>query len=177
MNLYHIPCLHECGKAAWDQTVPDHHPITREEMHLLILAAQTEGEMARAEVHIRLQQGVPGYTCPIPLKGPVRDAMFLISRCLDRLCNGGENYAPVPLKGADMDYLVALTSEPSVESVRLLASRINYQVFQYEDEETIVLEAEDDHADFDNSPEVWKIIYDILLYDSAQIARWEVEAK
>lgn len=173
MIYAHIPCLHECGKAAWDQTVPDHHPITREEMQLLILAAQTEGEMARAEVCIRLQQGVPDYTCPIPLKGPIRDALFLISWCLDRLCNGGENYSPTPLTEADLDYLVALTSEPSIESVRLLAERISYQVFLYETEQTITLEAEDDHVDLTNDKEGWKQAYEILLYDSVQIARWE----
>jgi hypothetical protein len=67
-----IPCQHETGQVTDPhQTVPDYHPLTRDEIwQLLTLAAATSISL-RGKIQVRLYQGITGMTCPRPIEGSV----------------------------------------------------------------------------------------------------------
>jgi hypothetical protein len=79
----HLPCLHEVGQAPADQEVPDYHPLVWEEVvYLLTVAAEASavGDYQTASsVQVRLCQGIPGYTCPRQVEGPVLEMENAIS--------------------------------------------------------------------------------------------------
>jgi len=69
-----IPCPHKSGAVAdLTQEAPDHHPLTREEIAVLLEEAKTSENPLTSQIQVRLCQGIPGYMCPRVTKGPVSD--------------------------------------------------------------------------------------------------------
>ncbi len=69
-----IPCPHESGAVAnHKQRAPDHHPLTKEEIAVLLDEAKTSNSSLASQIQIRLCQGIPGYVCPRVINGPVSD--------------------------------------------------------------------------------------------------------
>ena len=69
-----IPCPHESGAVSdHTQEVPDHHPLTREEIAVLLDEAKTSGHPLTSQIQVRLCQGIPGYVCPRVIEGSVSD--------------------------------------------------------------------------------------------------------
>lgn len=64
---FEIPCPHEAnGSIPASRTLPNHHPLTGDEIaKLLDFARDHQGDgFALAKVAVRLMQGVPGSVCP-----------------------------------------------------------------------------------------------------------------
>lgn len=67
-----IPCPHEkrlihsCTKR-----MPNHHPLTREEIAGLLDEAKGSVNPLRSQIQGRLYQGIVGFTCPSPIRGPM----------------------------------------------------------------------------------------------------------
>jgi len=62
----HVPCLHETDGENVLTLVPDHHSLTKKQIHLLLRKAKQTGDYrVRNSIQIRLCQGIKGYTCPL----------------------------------------------------------------------------------------------------------------
>lgn len=69
-----IPCLHETNDVADPaETVVDHHPLSKDEVKMLLIAARrTQGDgVALAHIQVRMCQAVVGMTYPRPIDGDV----------------------------------------------------------------------------------------------------------
>ena len=77
-----FPCPHESGKVEPGQKCSDYHPLTRDEIEELLEMALTDRcPQTRARVQVRLEQGIPGMTCPRPdLDSPLADATAELDR-------------------------------------------------------------------------------------------------
>ncbi len=74
---YNIQCQHEAQNLSTDQTCPDYHPLTRDQVkELVTLLFQRDriqldpGQplyQALSQIQVRLGQGIPGLVCPYEL--------------------------------------------------------------------------------------------------------------
>lgn len=79
---YHIPCQHETGAVPDAQQVSDYHPLTREAIADLLIAAQEQRDDVQivSSIQVRLCQGIVGFECPHLIEGPIAEAQYRISK-------------------------------------------------------------------------------------------------
>ena len=69
-----IPCPHENrALTVHEQEAPNHHPLTKDEIAVLLDEAKTSENPLTSQIQVRLYQGIPGYVCPRVIAGPVFD--------------------------------------------------------------------------------------------------------
>lgn len=74
MSKYAIPCPYP-----HNETVPDYHPLTEEEILDLLNAARDANQLSDysesvttiSDIQVRLNQGIVGIICPRPIDGPL----------------------------------------------------------------------------------------------------------
>jgi len=75
-----IPCPHQRTKLPkHEPEMPDHFPLTKEEIAELLEEAKTAENSLVVKIQIRLCQGIPGFVCPPLLEGPIFDKEVEIS--------------------------------------------------------------------------------------------------
>ncbi len=80
-----VLCQHDSGiEKDHRKVVPDHHPLTRDEIAELLKMAKGLNIVTQNDefnkIQMRLNQGVMGMTCPPPTYGDVADKMFAMRR-------------------------------------------------------------------------------------------------
>lgn len=94
-----IPCPHEQQTdRPWctTDTLPDHHPLTPEQVGELYRFALAATDMFRyARAVMRLRQGIEGMTCPQPADGDVADTATWLECFMADAAEG--HLAPLPV--------------------------------------------------------------------------------
>lgn len=88
-----IPCIHETKDVPALETVADYHPLTLEEVSMLIqlaYALKVDGQKV-ADIQVRLSQGIMGMTCPRPTEGEISRRLTIIEKLFTEAM---ENYKP-----------------------------------------------------------------------------------
>lgn len=71
-RVVEIPCPHRAGVVpGFSETASDYHPLTREDIAVLLKEVRLNGRECFRAVLVRLCQGIPGMVCPPPTSGPV----------------------------------------------------------------------------------------------------------
>lgn len=83
-------CAHDKGLVSNDIRVPDHYPISKEELvELMTVAVSSEDSRLRARIQRRLNRAVPNMVCPRPAEGITADKSTLIDHIyVNELQNG-----------------------------------------------------------------------------------------
>ena len=93
-----IPCPHDqAGLSCPVPTLPDYHPLSKEEVETLAeIAASTTDIAIYSRAVVRLCQGIPGMTCPRPADGDIAEICTWIERFMADMVAGDKGgYAPL----------------------------------------------------------------------------------
>lgn len=80
---FEIPCPHMADRSIpVGKDLPNYHPLSREEIVRLLDFARghMEDGIAIAAVEVRLCQGIPGMTCPRPMRDAVAEKSVELNR-------------------------------------------------------------------------------------------------
>jgi hypothetical protein len=91
-----IPCIHETKGIPASETVANHHPLTLEEVSMLIQLAYAlrTNDQKVADIQERLRQGIMGMTCPQPAGGEIGRRIAIIDKLFTKAM---ENYCKPPI--------------------------------------------------------------------------------
>lgn len=104
MPNYTIPCVHETQGLPITEKVADYHPLTVEELRELLTIARSAIHDVQVDICCRIEQAIPGMTCPSPMLGPVAE---LDAELLRVYTDWSESSDPVE---SVMDRIAALLS-------------------------------------------------------------------
>lgn len=90
-----IPCPH--GGSGFGTVFPDYHPLTDTEVTDIFEFATRTGDMVSySQAVVRLVQGIPGMTCPVPTEGEVAEIMTWVEQFMADAAGFG-NLCPTPV--------------------------------------------------------------------------------